>query len=625
LRLRFAVAFLCLATSLSAQELTIRTIAGSTTGGGHNDGFRTNARFSVPRAIAADAAGNFYVADTGNHTIRRISSTGDVVTIAGAPGQAGFADGQGPAARFRFPAGIAVDPVDGMIWISDKDNHVIRLMTPNGTVTTIAGSPGVAGSADAQGTNARFAFPRGLVVDNSGVAYVADTQNHVIRRVTRDGVAVTFAGAMLTAGSSDGLTNAARFNRPSDIALDPTTGNFFIADLGNHRIRAMTAIGNVTTFAGSQPGNRDDVGTAASFSSPWGLDVDNAGNVYVADHDNHSLRRITPGRLVTTLARDFNHPSGVAFGRDGAIYLTDGFHHAIRRIALPGGEKSTLAGSIARATTLSFPYGVAADAAGNIYVAEGQSVRRISPSGAMTTILSGLTTPSGLAIGPDNSLYVVDVATALVMRVWPTGQVTTVAGGSGVFTSPWAIAADSQGFLYVTDLAEDKIHLIDPAGNVATFAGTGSGGYLDGNAATARFREPAGIAVDAARNVYVADFGNHVIRKITQAGIVTTLVPVIAGLNGPTGIASTANGTLYVSDYNHAIYRVTPGGVVSLAAGLPGTPGNLDGTGTRARFSYPEGLAIGPGGSLLIADSFSHAVRIGTVFVGPDRRRIVRH
>ena len=621
MRLRIAVAVaLGFAAPLLAQPLVIRTLAGSTSGGGFADAFGIAARFSVPRAIAADAAGNFWVADTGNHVIRKVTRSGEVMTIAGEPGVAGFADGTGAAARFRFPAGIAVDPTNGDLWISDKDNQVIRRMTPDGTVTTIAGQPGVPGSADAQGTAARFAYPRGLVVDSSGVAYVADTQNQVIRRVSPDGIAITFAGRMLAQGSSDGTGDAARFRAPSDVAIDPTTGNFYVADTGNDRIRKITPAGAVTTFA--------------TVQSPWGIDVDASGNVYVADHDHHQVQRVTPAGVVTTLANGFNFPSGVAVVT-GAVFISDGFNHAIRRIDLGSGQVTTLAGSLPESGTVNarglaarftLPYGVASDAAGNVYVAEGNSIRKIAPNGVTTTLVTSLGAVSGIAYGPDGNLYVADVGAARVYRVTTSGVVTTLAGTGGEFGEPWGIAVDSFLNVYVTDLIRDRIHVIDSGGAVFTFAGTGNPGFFDGPANVSRFRTPTGIAVDSARNVYVTDWGNNAVRKYTLAtGAVTTLVAPTAGLIGPTGIVADGAGNLYVSDANHVIYRVSSTtGAMTLVAGLPGTPGNVNGTGTRARFAFPEGLAFTPNGELLIADSYNHAIRIGTVFVGPDRRRVVR-
>jgi sugar lactone lactonase YvrE len=242
-----------------------------------------------------------------------------------------------------------------------------------------------------------------------------------------------------------------------------------------------------------------------------------------------------------------------------------------------------------------------------------------------TTLVTSLDEVSGVAYGPDGNLYVADVGAARVYRVTPSGTVTTLAGQSGEFGAPWGIAVDSLLNVYVTDLTRDRIHVIDSGGTVFTYAGNGNPGWFDAPAASSRFRSPTGIAVDAARNVYVTDWGNNAIRKITlTTGMVSTLVAPTAGLNGPTGIVADAAGNLYVSDANHVIYRVSPAGALELVAGLPGTPGNVNGTGTHARFAFPEGLAFTPSGALVIADSYNHAIRIGTVFVGPDRRRTVR-
>ncbi len=625
MRLRIAAAVaLAFATPLFAQPLVIRTLAGSTSGGGFADAFGVSARFSVPRAIAADAAGNLWVADTGNHVIRRVTPAGDVTTIAGEPGVAGFADGAGSAARFRFPAGIAVDPVDGTIWISDKDNHVIRRMTPDGTVTTIAGQPGVPGSADAQGSAAKFAYPRGLVVDSTGAVYVADTQNQVIRRVTADGFAITFAGKMLVDGSSDGALLDARFRVPSDVAVD-APGALYVSDTGNHRIRKI-ANGIVTTLAGSIEGFRDGPGSRAQFNSPWGLDSDASGNVYIADHDNQKLRHITPSGVVTTvITTAFQAPSGVALA-NGSIYVSDGLNHAIHRVdPVTGDTTTTLAGSLPASGLFHLPYAAAGDAAGNTYVTNRSSIEKITADGGVTTLAAGFAIVSSIAIGPDGNLYVADVAAGRVYRVTPAGSVTLLAGSADEFGSPWGVAVDSLRNVYVTDLSRHVIHVISTAGNVSTLAGTGSPGFFDGPDDSARFRSPSGIAVDAARNVYITDFGNNAVRKYTRAtGMVSTLVAPAAGLNAPSGIASDAAGNLYIADYNHAIYRVTNTGALTLVAGLPGTPGNVNGTGARARFAYPEGLALKATGELLIADSYNHAIRIGSVFVGPDRRQAVR-
>lgn len=678
---------------LFGQTLSITTLAGSPTGGGAVDATGADARFSAPRAIAVDLAGNILVADTGNHAIRTITPAGVVTTLAGVLGVQGFADGAGHLARFRFPAGIAVDPVSGNIYVSDKDNHVIRRVTPEGVVTTIAGQPGVAGSADEVGSAAKFAFPRGLDVGPNGDIYVADTQNQAIRKVTPAGVVTTFAGGIRFTGTADGPALQARFTRPSDIAWNSNTGIFYVTDTGNQRVRAIAPDGTVSTLAGSTTGYQDGTGTQARFDGLWGLDIGGDGNIYVADHDNFMVRRVTPQGVVTTFAGStfegmpssgaddgvgsnarFNFPSGVAVSPDGnTIYVSDALNHAIRVITTPGASVSTLAGSkpergfIDRAGTnarLHFPNGVATDAAGNVYVAETNAVRKITTEPRATAFAGRpgekgwadgpganalFANPSGVAVGPDGNVYVADPGNHTIRKITPGGFVSTLAGngfagpgyvdGSGIaarFASPWGIVVDSQNIVYVTEIGNHTIRRIEPDGTVSTLAGSPNAGFFDSTGTASRFNFPSGITVDAARNLYVADWGNNVIRKITQAGVTTTIAGGSASEQGsndgvgraarfvnPSGVVSDADGNLYVSEYNHVIRRITTNGVVSTVAGLIGSPGNVNGVGSRARFSYPEHLALLPSGQLVIADSLNHAVRLGTPVSA--RRRLVRH
>ena len=668
---RVLLSFL-VALPLFAQTLTLRTLAGSMSGGGSADGARTVARFSSPSAIAADAVGNLYVADTLNHTIRKITAAGVVTTIAGAVGVPGFADGPGLSARFQFPRGIAVDPVSGAVWISDAANHVIRRITPDGVVTTVAGAAGVRGAANGAGTKARFASPQGLMVDAAGNVYVADRDNFAIRRIAPDGMVTTFAGTMGARGDANGSVTTATFNFPTDITLDPARGTFYVSDEIGYRIRKITAEGVVSTLAGNFGGFQNGAGIGARFSQPTSIDVDNTGVLYVTDLANAAVRRITPAGVVTTIAGNgsigaedgigaaarFWRPSGIAVGADGAVYVADASNHAIRRIALPAGEVTTFAGSKpeqgttngnATAARFFFPIGVAVDATGNTYVAHSTVISKIAPDG-MTTTLAGAPgvrddgdgvgtaarfgEPISIAIAPDGNLFVADWYLSTIRRVTPDGVVTTVAGIAGelgyvdgpaqtaLFDDIWGIAVDSLGVVYVSELGNNAIRRITPDGTVSTLAGSSSGtaGFVDGVGAEARFFFPSGLAVDGQRNVYVADYWNYAIRKITQDGVVSTIVGPSSGLRRPTGVASDADGNLYVVDERHVIYRITNAGAISIVAGVLDAPGNVNGAGNRARVSFPQQLALTPSGSLVIADTDNHAIRIAA----PGRRRPMR-
>ena len=270
---------------VAAQGLDL--LAGDTNGPGNLNGIGRDARFSSPNGVAVDTSGNVYVADTGNHTIRKITPAGVVTTLAGTAGMSGSTDGTGAAAKFYFPEGVTVD-TSGNVYVADTGNHTIRKITPAGTVTTLAGTAGVYGSANGTGVAARFNRPSGLAVDGSGNVYVADTYNSSIRQITPAGIVTTLSGV---------------FNYPKGVAVD-SSGNLYVADTDNHTIRKITSTGILTTLAGSSgtSGSSDGTGTSARFYRPSGLAVDGSGNVYVADTGNHTIRRITPAGAVATVA-----------------------------------------------------------------------------------------------------------------------------------------------------------------------------------------------------------------------------------------------------------------------------------------------------------------------------------
>lgn len=214
----------------------VNTVAGS----GANssvDGNGTSATFSQPSGIAFDAQGNLLVADSLGQKIRQITPNRDVSTLAGS-GSQGTTDGTGTSATFSVPAGIAVD-AEGNAFVTDFGSHIIRKITPQGVVTTLFGRPNQAGSADGPGNDARFSFPVGIAIDSSGSLYVADSATHVIRRITPDGMVSTLAGMAGSSGAQDGPGPAASFNRPYGVAVD-ASGNVYVADQFNHRIRKIT-------------------------------------------------------------------------------------------------------------------------------------------------------------------------------------------------------------------------------------------------------------------------------------------------------------------------------------------------------------------------------------------------
>jgi hypothetical protein len=239
-----------------------------------------------------------YVADYGNHTIRQVTTAGVVTTLAGTGGNSGTNDGTGTAARFYYPYSVAADSAAN-IYVADTQNHTIRKVTSSGVVTTFAGSPGISGTNDGIGSAAQFNAPRGVAVDSAGNLYVGDTFNATIRKVSSAGVVTTLAGTARLYGNVDGTGAGARFRYPYGVSVD-NVGNVYVADYGNHLIRRMTSTGTVTTIGGAAGmiGSADGVGSAAIFAHPWGIAVDRAGCLNVADSGNH---RITKGVPVPTL------------------------------------------------------------------------------------------------------------------------------------------------------------------------------------------------------------------------------------------------------------------------------------------------------------------------------------
>jgi hypothetical protein len=641
-----------------AQPLTFTTLAG-TGGSGSADGTRRAARFHGPTGVATDGDGNVYVTDTSNYTVRKISPAGVVTTLAGTAGISGFTDGSGAAARFSQlrgaatdsagnlyvadqarirkitpagvvstfasgngtfarPAGLAFDGA-GNLYVSDQDNHTIRKITPAGVVTTFAGQADISGSSDGTGSAARFNEPDGLAFDILGNLYVADQGNFTIRKITPAAVVTTLAGRAGVSGIGDGAGSSALFWFPAGLATDPA-GNVYVAD-GDlaSTIRKITPAGAVSTIAGSAglTGSGDGMGSAASFAFLEGLAIDGSGNLFVADSFNDAIRRVTPSGAVTTLAGSagsgredgigtsarFFFPSGIAADPSGNLYVPEA-NHTVRKVTAAG-VVTTFAGSAGHngstdgtgaAARFFFPGGAAADAGGNVYVADGNNtIRKITPAGVVTT-LAGSSDTTGSTDGT---------------------------GSAARFAGPASLAADHAGNVYVADQPSNTIRKITPAGVVTTFAGLADvEGKTDGTGNGARFDFPAGVATDSSGNVYVADTNNMLIRKITPAGAVTTLAGsgsfgsedgtgTAASFLYPEAVAVDGNGNVYVAERNQVIRRITPAGVVTTVGGSPGFTGGADGTGSAARFNHAVGLATDSAGNVYVADQGNHTIRVG--------------
>ena len=633
--------------TVRAQPYAFTTLAGLASANGSADGGPGIAQFSGPVGAAVDGAGNVFVTD-GN-TVRKITPSGMVTTFAGLPPpqHAAFIDGSAVNARFSRPSGIAVDGA-GNLYVADSGNVAIRKITPAGVVSTVAISgvalngpldvavdgagnvfvadyisigqnyvysaivkitPDGVGSTLVAMTNSD-AF-RAVAVDGMGNVFVIQTLT--IRRITPAGVMTIIAGqpgiTSASSGSVDGPGDIARFNNPGSLALD-SAGNIYVTD--EYTIRTITPAGIVATLAGQagKSGNADGTGPDARFQDARDVAIDRAGNLYVTDVSNHTVRKVTAAGVVTTWA-----------GQAMPYASVDGFGPAAR---------------------FGLPTGIARDGAANLYVTDhfNGAVRRITAAGLASTVAVGFVTPDGIAIDVSGNLYVTDSGDNTVRKITPAGIASILAGqagnsgstdGTGVnalFNKPFGTAVDGAGNLLIADSGNHTIRKISPAGAVSTLAGSaGVGGFVDGPSAMARFQSPHGVAVDSVGNVYVADTGNRAVRKINPAGAVVTIasyadatIPPGLGIAtplppiyAPVAIAVDGAGNCYLTDSN-AVTKVTPDGVViRLGGSLSFAPGTYsDGTGGNASFFAPRGVAADNAGTVYVADTSNHVVRVGT-------------
>jgi sugar lactone lactonase YvrE len=569
-------------------KFTSRIAAGSP----YSISVKANPTDPIQLCVVSNGSG---VAGSTNVTDVAVTcTTTPLALFAGNLAGPGTVDGVGAAARFNNPIGLAID-VGGDMYVADTDNHAIRKITPTGVVTTLAGQAGISGSTDGIGPEARFSSPEGIAIDTTGTIYIADTGNVTIRKVTPTGAVTTFAGTAGAPGADDGIGAAARFSDPIGLAVD-AGGDVYVADSEVDTIRKITATAVVTTLAGQVgiSGSADGIGAAARFNGPTGIATDAAGNVYVADRLNSTIRKVTPAGLVTTLA--------------GQV------------------EVSGIADGVGASAQFALPFGTATDAAGNVYVADnsGDSIRKVTSAGVVTTLASGLVSDSnlgifndtGLTIDPAGNLYIADTSST-IRKITPTGRVTTLAGRAAVsgsangigpaaqFTAPQGIATDAAGNVYVAEIL--TIRKITPTGVVTTLAKD-------------PFQRAIDVATDVKGNVYVTE--GTAVSKITPAGVVTTLAGVYGVVGSADGIGASAEffaaqgvaadaaGNLYIADTeNYEIRKITPTGLVTTLAGQAGNPGIADGVGAAAQFTYPWSIAIDPGGIIYVTDKLSHTIR----------------
>jgi len=584
-----------------------------------------------PYAVAVDARRLLLIADWAGNRVRRLDGDGrTLVTIAGT-GAWGLSGDDGPAtlARLGSVSGLTADQ-GGRAYFLDWDHHVVRRINIDGTVTTVAGSGEAGFGGDGElATLAKLSSPRGLSVDQAGRLYIADNGNHRIRMVDLDGRIVTVAGDGTAGFSGDGApATLARMSGPTH-AVPDQMGGILIADPENQRIRRVGPDGIITTVAGTgAAGFSGDNGpaTLAQLNYPFALAVDDDGAILIADYDNRRVRRVDANGIISTVAgtgeagiaadgsvataAPLSGPCSVAFASGGGFFIADATNHRVMRVD-PQGHISTIAGTgqtyfpvdgrRATSVPLAMPWGIAEAQDGALVVSDMRNslIYRIDPGGAVQVLA-----------GDGNGGYLGDYGPATLAQM----------------NEPRGLALDSAGAIYVADTNNHAVRRIDPDGTITTLAGTGVSGFTaDGTQADrAQLSWPIGIAVDAEDRVYIAEYGNDRVRRVDADGRIRTLAgngvtgysgdgaaAVAATLNGPVGVAVDAEGrVLIVDEYNHVIRRVSADGIITTVAGT-GAQGFFGdgGRATQAELSYPTGIFVEAGGSFLIADSGNLRIR----------------
>lgn len=614
----------------------VTIIAGAPSNGFVN-GIGTAARFRGPDGMATDSYGNLYIADYTNHVIRKMTPAGVVTTFAGS-GVAGYADGFASDAQFYAPSGLTIDKADNL-YVTDVNNHCIRKISPSGVVTTIAGAGGfyTFGYVDGPALSARFNQLQHIAIDNWGNLYVSETTpsgtnpQHVVRKIGIDGLVSTLNSTQSLPG------------RPFGITLD-NIGNVYVGLIDTNQVYKISPTGIISPFAGGLgiSGIDDGVGQNARFSRLMGMMTDAFNNIYVLDVAKNlypyfdpapyppilaRLRKITPEGVVSTVIsfNNYGFGSGIALDRMGNLYANMATYEIVQSnictgIGFVAWSAQTPPKVAVTGTSYSYTFVANGNPAPTYSLASG-----VLPPGLMlnpvTGVLSGTPTTAGnygpIIINAANGWGTVS-SKPFFIGVYNPGcnVVTTFAGGSpgynngtgtaAKFERPLDLATDVQGNIYVAD--GSSIRKVTPSRVVTRLAG-GSGvyGFLDGVGTSARFNDiQGGITVDAASNVYVADYANYAVRKVTPTGVVTTIAggPALVGYeDGPIAtakfsyvgdVAVDAAGNIYVGDANYIRKISLSSGMVSTVNTIPlsaalGYPGSS---------FIPVNLIVHPNGNI---------------------------
>ena len=587
MRILFAIP-LWLAFAVNAQPpgYIISTAAGS--GWIGDGGPATLAILRQPGGVAADNRGNLYIAETGGHRVRKLDRSGAITTVAGT-GVAGFSGDGGAAttAQLAAPYGLATDML-GNLYIADLGNARVRRVEANGNITTVAGGGTLAPGPSNEGmaaTSILLNSPRNILAIDGGGLYISDFGGHRVFQLSTGGLLTTVAGTGAPGYSGDGgMAVAAKLAYPAGMAVG-FDGSLYIADSLNHAVRRISS-GVIATFG--------------SVGTPVGMALDIFETLFVADVDAGALLRFPAGGVLPPVPIP---ASDVVRGMDLSMYIPENTAGVVMRlplmgqmgVAAGGGDTARGDGGGATEALLNHPSGVAADASGNLYIADRDNgrVRRVATDGTITTVAAdaGWVAPSAISVDAAGTVYVVD--TKQVLQISPGGVVKRVAAN---LTIPAAAVADASGNLYIADLGAGRIFSVAATGVVTTL--------LDKLAA------PRGLALDGAGNLFFTEQdGARVQRLDLSSGKLSELGAGQWSI--PRGIAVNAAGEVFVADTGRQqILRVDAAGQVAAIAGsaVAGFAGD-NSAAANARLNFPWDVAVGPAGVLYVADLENYRVR----------------